>query len=154
MVMVMKHVRALRRCSIEASNQMLSILWAFSKFMLATQHQFRRNVRCMLRLKERDCWMNTLVLDILNMNKFGQKDYLSLPRKIGYGHSTRVYNIHCNSGLSCILTFTTLILLPMEDNFLRIFFFFCLYAIMMNNEVISIFAISCVFILHNICRRQ
>ena len=106
-VMVMKHVKALRTCGIEASNQMLSILWECSKFMLATQKQFRRDVKEMLRLKERDCRMNTIGLDMPIMNKIGQKDYLSLPRNIGYGHSIRVYNIHCNTRLFCHSNFNT-----------------------------------------------
>ena len=60
----------------------------------------------------------TFLLDMPNMNKYGYKDDLSLPRKIGYCHSTWLYNIHCNIGLSFILPLATLILIPMEDSFL------------------------------------
>ena len=50
------------------------------------------------------------------MNNMGSKNYLSLSRKIGYGHLAWLHNSHCNVGLSCILPLATLILILMENN--------------------------------------
>ena len=57
----------------------------------------------------RDCVMkaqsleNALILGYASQGDskelFSSLEYLSLPRKIDYGHSTRLYKIHCNSGL-------------------------------------------------------